>query len=194
MKYSIMKKQILFTLIMIFAVLNNSYSQEDREKWIAEEITGIVTFINKESRGITVTGPDGNMVTFTAGEEVERFNEINDGDIIKFQYLTYIKAEFRAPNEEELAEPFVMIAETAKAPKDVPPGAAIGAMVKAVVTIVGLNSEFMTAIVKGPRGNFMTVPVEDITLLEQLHINQVLVMTYGEAIALSLEKVTLGTN
>lgn len=188
-----MKKSFIIALIS-FAFCYNAQAQEDREKWYSEEVTGIVTFINKENREITVTGPAGNMLTFTAGEEVERFNEIGDGDVIKFQHLTYIKAEFREPTEEEKAEPLVMIAEAAKAPKDMPPGAEVGAMVKAVVTIVGLNSQFMTAIVKGPEGNFITVPVEDIKLMEELRINQVLVMTYAEAIALSLEKVTLGNN
>jgi len=189
-----MKRKTLITTLFVFMLCISAIAQEDRERWLTEEITGIVISVNKETREITVTGPKGNMVTFTAGEDVERFNEIGDGDIIKFQYLTFIKAEFRAPNEEELAEPLVVMAEAAKAPADTPPGAAIGAMVKAVVKIVGLNSQFMTAIVQGPRGNYLTVPVNDMSLLEELRINQVLIMTYGEAIALSLEKVTLGNN
>ena len=186
-----MSKRIIYTLIITLFFGCQSVAQEDREKWISEDITGIVTSVNKETREITVVGPEGNMLTFTAGEEVERFDEIGDADIIKFQYLTYIKAEFRKPTAEELAEPLIVLAEGVKAPKDAPPGAAIGAMAKAVVTVVGLNSEFMTATVQGPQGNFLTVPVEDITLLEELRINQVLVMTYGEAIALTLEKVPL---
>lgn len=189
-----MKRIVIIVLVVTTAFLNTTQAQEDREKWFSEEITGIVTIVNKETREITVTGPEGNMLTFTAGEEVERFDEIGDGDIIKFQYLTFIKAEFREPTDEEKAEPLVILQEAAKAPKDMPPGAEVGAMVKAVVTIVGLNSQFMTAVVKGPEGNFVTVPVEDIKLMEQLRINQILVMTYGEAIALSLEKVTLGNN
>ena len=189
-----MKKLVIIILLFSFAIFNSAQAQEDREKWFSEEITGIVTIVNKETREITVTGPEGNMLTFTAGEEVERFDEIGDGDIIKFQYLTFIKAEFREPTAEEKAEPLVILAEAARAPADMPPGAEVGAMVKAVVTIVGLNSQFMTAVVQGPEGNFLTVPVADIKLMEQLRINQVLVMTYGEAIALTLEKVTLGNN
>ncbi len=187
-----MKKRFIYTLIVALFFSYQSVAQDERERWIAEEVTGIVTSVNKETREITVVGPKGNMLTFTAGEEVERFDEIGDADVIKFQYLTYIKAEFREPTAEELEEPLVVLAEGAKAPKDAPPGAAVGAMAKAVVKIVGLNSAFMTATVQGPQGNFLTVPVEDVTLLEELRINQVLIMTYGEAIALSLEKVPLG--
>jgi len=189
-----MKKQFIIALLMLLFVGIQANAQEDRERWISEEVTGIVTIVNRETREITITGPEGNMITFTAGEEVEQFDEINETDLIKFQYLTYIKAEFRAPNEEEKAEPVVIVAEVAKAPKDVPPGAAVGAMVKAVVKIVGLNSQFMTATVQGPKGNFLTVPVEDIKLMEELRINQVLIMTYAEAIALTLEKTSLGEN
>ncbi len=89
-----MKNSLIIALIS-FAFCFSAQAQEDREKWYSEEVTGIVTIINKETREITVTGPAGNMLTFTAGEEVERFDEIGDGDIIKFQHLTYIKAEFR---------------------------------------------------------------------------------------------------
>ena len=46
------------------------------------------------------------------------------------------------PTEEELAEPLVIIAEAGKTGLDVEPGAAVGAMVKSVVTIQVINLPF----------------------------------------------------
>jgi hypothetical protein len=69
------------------------------------------------------------------------------------------------------------------------PGAIVGAQVKAVVTIEILNRPAMIATVKGPRGNYTSIPMEDEELMTQLHIGQVVIITYMEAMAVSLEKV-----
>ncbi len=70
--------------------------------------------------------------------------------------------------------------DAAKAPAGMDPAGVVGAMVKGVVTIEALNRPFMLATVKGPNGNYLTLPVEDAALLEKLHIGQVLVLTYAE--------------
>jgi len=170
----------------------DSYAQEkrpSREKWDQVSMQGTVTEINAETREITLMGSDGGLVTMTAGEEVERFNEIAVDDVIKFEYYTYLKAEFRDPTPEEVAEPVQMIAEAGKAPEGVDPAAAVGAVVKAVVTIEALNRPFMVATVSGPNGNFVSIPVEDEKLMTELHIGEVLILTYAEAVAIGLEKV-----
>jgi hypothetical protein len=128
-------------------------------------------------------------VTLIAGDEVERFNELEIGDLIKLEYWIYMMAEFRNPTKEELAEPLVIIAEAGKVDLDLPPGAAIGALVKAVVTVEVVNRPFMDVVVKGPQGNFMTIPVEDPSLIEMLNVGKVVILTYGEAMALYIEKI-----
>jgi hypothetical protein len=42
--------------------------------------------------------------------------------------------------------------------------------------------------IKGPRGKYMTFPVEDKALLGQLKVGELVIMTYAEAIAVSLVK------
>ncbi len=173
----------------------NTYGQDkettrpDREKWDQVEMQGTVTEINPETRELTLMGTDGGLVTLTAGEEVERFNEIAVDDVLKFEYYTYLKAEFRAPTAEEVAEPLQMMAEGGKAPEGMDPAAVVGAVVKAVVTIEALNRPFMLATVKGPGGNYVSIPMEDEQLMTELRIGQVLILTYAEAMAIALEKV-----
>lgn len=150
---------------------------------------GTVTSIDSNTREITVMGPKGDLLTVNAGEEVKRFNEIKVNDIISFEYYTYIKAEFRQPTSEELEEPLVVVAEGGKAPENMDPAAVLGAVVKAVVTVEVINRPEMLVTVKGPRGNYVSIPVEDTSLLEQLHIGEVVVLTYAEAVALSLKKM-----
>ena len=150
---------------------------------------GTVTEINAETREITLMNKEGGLATFTAGEEVERFNEIAVDDIVQFDYYTFIKAEFREPTAEELAEPIQMVAEAGKATDDMAPAGAVGAVVKAVVTIEALNRPSMMATVSGPEGNYVSIPMEDAEFMTKLHIGQVFILTYAEAIAVSLEKV-----
>ncbi len=181
-----------FVVIAIASLTFNTYAQDkrpSREKWDEVSMQGTVTEINAETRDITLMGTDGGLMTVTAGEEVERFNEIGVGDVIKFDYYTYIKAEFRDPTPEEVAEPVQMMVEGGKAPEGMDPAAVVGAVVKAVVTIEALNRPYMIATVSGPNGNYVSIPMEDEKLITELHIGEVLILTYAEAIAVALEKV-----
>ena len=182
-----MKKLTLLALAMLLTL--NLFAQEDREMWYSEELQGTITALDSDSREVTVVGQEGNIVTLTAGEEVERFNEFEVGDLIKLEYLTYMMAEFRNPTPEEILEPLVVIAEAGKVDLDMPPGAAIGALVKAVVTVEVINRPYMDVVVKGPQGNFVTIPVEDPSLIQTLNVGKVVILTYGEAMALYIEKI-----
>jgi len=189
-----MKSPKIYAIVfLVMAFLSvNTYAQDkrpSREKWDQVSMQGTVTEINAETKEITLMGTDGGLVTMTAGEEVERFDEIAVDDVIKFEYYTYIKAEFRDPTPEEVAEPVQMIAEAGKAPEGIDPAAVVGAVVKAVVTIEALNRPFMVATVSGPNGNYVSIPMEDEKLMTELHIGEVLILTYAEAVAIALEKV-----
>jgi hypothetical protein len=185
-------KVILFTILLASPI---TFAQEkDNEiptKEISEvvEVKGTITEINKSTREITIMGSKGDLHTVTAGPEVERFDEIEVGEVVAFDFYTYIKAEFRKPTEAELAEPLVVIAEAGKANLDVEPGAAVGAMVKAVVTVQVINLPFMYVNVQGPQGNFTTFQMKDKDLIQKLHVGQVVILTYAEAVAVSLTKV-----
>jgi len=192
-----MKTLKIYTYLLLLITLMTGvvYGQEGqngmppKEKWSLVTMQGKVTEIKKETREITLMGPRGDLVTMTASDAVERFDEIAVDDVITFDYYTYMMAEFRQPTPEELAEPIVVVAEGGKAPEGMDPGAVVGAVVKAVVTIEVLNRPYMLATIRGPRGNYMTLDVEDGELLEQLHIGQVIIFYYAEAVAVSLKKV-----
>ena len=162
---------------------------EPRERLSLATMQGTVTDIVKETRDVTLKGANGELVTVTARPEVKRFDEITVGDVITFDYYTYLKAESRTPTATELAEPFVVLEGEDKAPAGEAPAAAVGEMVKAIVTIEILNRPQMLATVEGPNGNYLTIPMQDAAFMEQLHIGQVVILTYAEAVAVSLAKV-----
>jgi hypothetical protein len=184
-------------VVALILLSTNAFAQENKERRAprekSEQVTmqGTVSAINKETREITLMSKEGGLVTLTAGEEIERFDEIAVDDVMQFDYYTYIKAEFREPTAEELAEPLQMMAEGGKAPEGLDPAAVIGAIAKAVVTIEVLNRPNMVATVKGPNGNYVSIPMEDEDLITELRIGEVLILTYAEAMAVSLEKISV---
>ncbi len=187
--------KIYFSALLVIAFLSLNANAQDkrpsREKWDQVSMQGTVTAIDPATREITLMGTDGGLVTLTASDDVERFDEIAVDDLIKFEYYTYLKAEFRDPTPDEVAEPIQMVAEGGKAPEGMDPAAVVGAVVKAVVTIEALNRPFMVATVSGPNGNYVSIPMEDEELMKELHIGEVLILTYAEAMAVALEKVEL---
>jgi len=160
-----------------------------REKWLLVSIQASVESMDLENRLATLKGPAGNLVTIEVGDGVKRLDEIAVGDVVTADYYTYLLAEFRDPTPEEEEEPLVILAQSGKAPEGFPPGAAVGAVVRAVVTVEMINESTSDVTIKGPRGKYLTVPVEDPSLLKALKVGEVGVLTYAEALALSLEKV-----
>lgn len=187
------KYTLLFFTILLASQISFAQEKDNdiptKEMSELVEVQGTITEINKDTRDITIIGSKGDLHTITAGPEVERFDEIEVGEVVTFDFYKYVKAEFRKPTEEELAEPLVIIAEAGKTGLDVEPGAAIGAMVKAVVTIQVINLPFMYVNIQGPQGDFTTVHMKDKELIQKLHVGQVVILTYAEAVAVSLTKV-----
>jgi Cu/Ag efflux protein CusF len=180
-------------LLVVFFTQNAMSAQATdkpiaKEEWSLVEVEATISAINSETREFTLKDETGNLVTIVAGDQVKRFDEFAVGDIVAAEYLTFLRAEFREPTAEEKETPFVVLAEAGKAPKDVNPGAAIGAVVKAVVEVVAIDKPERLVTIQGPRGNYMVLPVKDDAVLNNLKIGEKVIMTYAEAFAIELVK------
>jgi Cu/Ag efflux protein CusF len=180
-------------LLVVFFTQNAMSAQATdkpiaKEEWSLVEVEATISAINTETREFTLKDETGNLVTIVAGDQVKRFDEFAVGDIVAAEYLTFLRAEFREPTAEEKETPFVVLAEAGKAPKDVNPGAAIGAVVKAVVEVVAIDKPERLVTIQGPRGNYMVLPVKDDAVLNNLKIGEKVIMTYAEAFAIELVK------
>ena len=159
------------------------------EKWDKVNIEAKVKNIDLKSRKVTLMGQNGNLTTVTAGKGVKRLNEVKVGDIVAAEYTTYMAAEIRKPTAAEKKEPLTIIVDAGKSPEGMPPGGIVGAIVKAVVSVEIINRPFSTVTIKGPRGNYVTIPVENTKLLSEVKIGQEIVMIYAESVAVSLIKI-----
>jgi len=159
-----------------------------RKDAVLVTLTASVEAIDPATREVTLKGPLGNTATFTVDQRVKRLDEVKVGDLVRADYYISIAAEVRKPTAEELKHPLVVLDAAGKAPRGASPAAGGLRRFKVVTTIEGLDRPTQTVTVKGPRGNYLTARVADPSRLTQVRIGDTILITYTEALAISLEK------
>jgi hypothetical protein len=196
----------IFTGCMAIALVSSPVIAEQAEPVVAEQaesapvevkprvmtvsLEAEVTAIDYETRAVSLRGPQGNIVTITAGENVERLQEIAIGDTITTTYIASLEGELREPTEEELANPWAEIDGAAKASENAEAGAIVGRIIRAVCVIEGMNRLLGTVTVKDPRGNYHVIGDVEPEKMEGVLLGATVVLVYTEAIAITLEKHT----
>jgi len=165
-----------------------------REKTVLVTVEASIEAVDYTNREVVLKGPLGNKVTFTVDKSVKRFDEFKVGDVVRADYYVSVAAELREPTAQEKETPFVMLEEAGKAPPGTSPAAGGLRRFKVVATIEGLDRPTQTVTVRGPRGNYLTVRAQDPSRLTQLRIGDTVVVTYTEALAVSLEKAEKKTS
>ncbi len=156
-----------------------------------QTITTIATVeaIDYDTREMVLKSPTGNITSVRAGPEVKRLNEIAVGDTIRTDYFISVASELRAPTEEEKANPLEVTEGAGRAEADQAPAGGVGRQVRVVATVEHLDREAMTATLRGPYGRAMTVRVRDPERMERASVGDTVVLTYTEALAISVEKI-----
>jgi len=160
-----------------------------REESILVSMTAKVEAIDVENREVTLRGPMGEVATFVVDERVKRLAEVKVGDQVTTEYYVALAGELREPTAEEKAAPLVVVDASARAPKGTSPAGGALRTFKAVATVEDLNPDTRTVTLKGPRGNRFAVRARDVNNFNRLHLGDTIVVTYTEALAVSLNKV-----
>jgi hypothetical protein len=151
-------------------------------------IVASVEAIDYATREVTLKGPRGNTATFTVDKAVKRLDEIKVGDHVRADYVLAVAAELRKPTPEEEKNPLTIIEGQGKTPAGTPPAAGALRHFKVVTTIDEIDQEKQNVTIKGPRGNKVTVHVADREKLGKVKKGEHVLITYTEAVGLSLEK------
>jgi len=152
-------------------------------------IEAVITSIDLETRQVTVEGPNGQPITMTAAEQVVKLEDVNVGDTIVATYFTSLESELREPTQEELADPWVVVADAAKSEGDEQPAIGGARMIRAVCTIEGMNRVLGTVTIMDPRGKLHLIGDVEPEKMEGVTLGQTVVMVYTEALAVTLEPV-----
>lgn len=190
-------QQILLAVFISAALVASLRAQEQKEEHehggkVMEQlvtVTAKVEAVDVATREVTLKGPLGNVGTYVVSDKVKRLDEIKPGDEVNVKYYLGIAAELRPPTPEEEKEPLVVIKTKGRAGSEAPPGAGGLRVLRVVATVEGLDRPTQTVTLKGPRGHYLTVRVQDPSVLEKPHLGDTVVVTCAEAMAVSVEKV-----
>jgi len=110
--------------------------------------TAVVEAIDHETREVTLKGPDGNTMTFVAGDDVRNLDQVNVGDTVVAQYQQSLDIEV-FPNDGSAPGAGEMTV-AGRAEKGEMPGAAIVNSKVVTATVEEINLENNTFKLKGP--------------------------------------------
>ena len=165
-----------------------STAKDAKERVMSITIDAEITDVDMETREVTLRSPMGDLVTVKAGAHIERLNDFAVGDIVSTTYIASLEGEVREPTEAELAEPWVELDGAAKANAKMDPGAIVGRVIQAVCTIEGMNRVTRSVMVRDPRGKYHGIGDVEPEKMEGVTLGTTLVLTYTEAMAVTLEK------
>jgi hypothetical protein len=151
----------------------------------AAEISARVVAIDKATRTVTLKGPQGNSVDIVAGDEVKNFDQIKLGDFVVARYAQALTLELRK-TKVKAGEPTVTEAAARAKPGERPAGA-VGREVHAIADVIGVDPKKSTITLKGPRGNVVTLNVQNPDQFKVVKKGDQVEVTYTEALALSVE-------
>ena len=192
MKKSSLTKWLCLALLALGAAARAADKPGIHNMTVEDEVlisaTATVQALDVEKRELTLKGPLGDVVTLTVDPAVKRLNEIKVGDEVTAKYYVSIAAELREPTAAEKEKPLVVTEGMAKAPKGASPAAGGLRTIRVVATVEGLERPTRMVTLKGPRGNYLSVRARDVKRLEKLHLGDTIVVTFTEALAVSVEK------
>jgi hypothetical protein len=151
----------------------------------AAETSAQVVGIDKATRTLTLKGPKGNAVDIVAGDEVKNFDQIKLGDFVVARYAQALTLELRkttaGPGGAAVRE------EAAKATPGERPAVAGARQVTAIADVVAVDPKKSTITLKGPRGNEVTLAVQNPDQFKVVKKGDQVEVTYTEALALAVE-------
>lgn len=158
------------------------------ERSVAGTVRAKVRAIDLATRKITLEDERGNVQSFTVGSQVQRLHEVLPGDYVETAYRATLTAELRPPTAEEAATPIAAVELGGRAEKPSDPAGTVALGVRVVTTVEAIDLPNMRVTLRGPMGDQVTVRARNPENVKKLRIGDTIVITYVEAVAVSLEK------
>ena len=147
-----------------------------------------VEAIDHETRMVTLRGPEGNSITFTASEEARNLGQVEVGNLVNVEYVQSVTVEVMDnPGVEAGAGEIVAAARSEKGA--MPAGAIMDTKI-ITATVEDINIEANTFKLKWPEGNVEEFTARNPENLTKAQVGDLVVITKTEAMAISVEHVS----
>jgi len=148
------------------------------------KITATITAIDKSTRDVTLKGPEGKLVTVTAGPEVKNFDKLKVGDKVDLQYLEALTLELKKGGGMIVARTEQAGAASAKPGEK--PAAGAGRQVTIVADVVALDPAKQIVTLKGPQRT-VDLRIPDPEQFKRIAKGDQVEAKYTQAVALTVE-------
>jgi hypothetical protein len=150
----------------------------------AIEVSAQVVSIDKTTRTLSLKGPGGKVADVVVTPEAKNFAQIKVGDYVFVRMMQSLVLELQKTKGGVAAGASEGVV-TAK-PGDRP--AVAGAReVQAIAKVTAVSQKDKTISLKGPRGNTVTLDVQNPDQFKVVKVGDEVMVTYTEAVAVSVE-------
>ena len=151
----------------------------------AVELSAQVVSIDKKTRTVTVKGPKGKVVDIVAPEEVKNFDQIKVGDMLMVRYVQSLALELQKVKSG--ATGIAVTEGAAKAQPGQRPAVGAAREITALAKVTAIDQKAKTISLTGPRGNTVTLDVQNPDQFKVVKMGDEVLVTYTEAVAVSIE-------
>jgi Cu/Ag efflux protein CusF len=148
------------------------------------KISASITAIDKATRDVTLKGPDGNLVTVTAGADVKNFDQLKVGDQVDLQYIEALTLELKKGGGKPVAK--TEKADAVSASKGATPAGAVGRKVTIVADVVAVDPAKQIVTLKGPKQT-VNLRVPDPAQFRNIAKGDQVEATFTQAVAVMVE-------
>ena len=149
------------------------------------ELSAQAVSVDKKTRTLTLKAPNGKVADVAVGEEVKNFGQIKAGDMVVVRVMQSLMLEL-----QKVKSGTTGITATEGAVKAQPgqkPGVAAAREISAIATVTKVDPKSKTIDLKGPRGNTVTLDVQNPEHFKVVKVGDEVLVTYTEAVAVSVE-------
>ena len=192
-----MKKVFVFTVAVVwmlslstgaFAQATKGAAPAAQPKVVKERaavMTATVQAIDLNTRIVTLKGPKGEVRDIKVGEEAVNLPQVKVGDLVTVKYYESLAIEVMKPGAVSGAGEKQAIVRAK--PGEMPGGMA-ARQSTVTATVTAIDKKKGTISLKGPEGKTVVAKAEDPKNLDKVKVGDELMITYTEALAISVEK------
>ncbi len=148
-------------------------------------MTATVQAIDLNTRIVTLKGPKGEVRDIKVGEEAVNLPQVKVGDLVTVKYYESLAIEVMKPGTVSGAGEQSAIVRAK--PGEMPGGMA-ARQSTVTATVTAIDKKKGTISLKGPEGKTVVAKAEDPKNLDKVKVGDELMITYTEALAISVEK------
>jgi Cu/Ag efflux protein CusF len=179
---------VALSLVGVIAGAAEEIVMDEKPSFFASQtmkITARVEAIDHETRVVTLRRPQGDTITFTAGEEARNLDQVAVGDIVNAEYEEILSIEVVANDGTEPAK--LELGGMERSAEGEMPGLAAFDAQQVIATVEEINLEANTFKLKGPDGTVNEYVARNPDNLRRSEVGDLVIITTSQAVAFSVE-------